>query len=254
MWGENNPSHVDRYMAEGRFGSQRNTSNNYQSSTYSGGVTAKGSHDLIVRYYNIASRNAGNHKYKKAIKYYRKILKIDSSDAGAWNNMGLSYKELGKCEEAFTCFEKTISLDAKNTIIDKKLKAIPFYNLAGVYDKLKNYEKAKLYYNKCLELYPEHVESLNNLGTGYMGLHDYENAIKCLDKAIQINPEFPLAWYNKACIESMKHNLITSIEYLKKAFELKRGLIALSIKDEDFKNLNNSQEFQKLLDEFSFRR
>ena len=48
---------------------------------------------------------------------------------------------------------------------------------------------AIIYYDKILNENPRHVSSLNNKGYALSKLKDFENAMKCYDKALKIFPE-----------------------------------------------------------------
>ena len=49
-------------------------------------------------------------KSEEAISSYDKALQIDSGQAEAWFNKGMSLKKLGKAKEATSCVEKSIDL------------------------------------------------------------------------------------------------------------------------------------------------
>ncbi len=59
-------------------------------------------------------------------------------------------------------------------------------------------EDAIPYYDKTIQLNPEHIGAWNNRGIALSRLKRYEEAINCYDKAIEINPNHANAWYNKA--------------------------------------------------------
>jgi len=43
----------------------------------------------------------------------------------------------------------------------------------------------------------EDAQTLITKGNDFLGQGKYEEAIKCYDKAIEIKPDYALAWYNK---------------------------------------------------------
>ncbi|NIM36275.1 MAG: tetratricopeptide repeat protein, partial [Hydrotalea flava] len=49
---------------------------------------------------------------------------------------------------------------------------------------------------KALQLKPNYPEALNNIGSAYIGLHQYNKAIEPLQKAIALKPNFQLAINN----------------------------------------------------------
>ena len=52
-------------------------------------------------------------------------------------------------------------------------------------------------YDKAIEINPEYALAWNNKGEVLFRLDKNEEAMKCYDKAIEINPEYALAWNNK---------------------------------------------------------
>ena len=66
-------------------------------------------------------------KYKKAILYYKKTIKLRPNDAHAYNNMGNAHKEIGDYDRAIECYDNAISL--------KPDYASAHYNLGIVYQK-----------------------------------------------------------------------------------------------------------------------
>jgi tetratricopeptide (TPR) repeat protein len=48
---------------------------------------------------------------EKAIEYNAKALELDPRNAHAWHNMGLTYLESGRPEEAIRCFEEALTIE-----------------------------------------------------------------------------------------------------------------------------------------------
>lgn len=61
-------------------------------------------------------------------------------------------------------------------------------NLAHAYAEAGNLELAEIWVNKALELYPENVGALSNLGGIYLTKKEYSNALKPLEKAFSLEP------------------------------------------------------------------
>jgi len=58
-----------------------------------------------------------------------------------------------------------------------------------------------------------------------------------------------IAWYNKACLESLRNNNEKSIEFLRKAIELDTHLKNDARTEEEFNNVRESKEFKELIGE-----
>jgi tetratricopeptide (TPR) repeat protein len=75
----------------------------------------------------------------------------------------------------------------------------PVLKLKGVaLLNLGNYEEAIKCYDKAIEIEPNNAEAWNNKGIVLGRLSNYEEAIACYDKAIELNPTDGRAWYNRA--------------------------------------------------------
>lgn len=87
-----------------------------------------------------------------------------------------------------------------------------YYKGVGMYDVYKGdkaYQKRDLqkaieYYNKGLELYPEHYDAWYNLGNIYVVYEDYYSAVDAYEHAIEHNAHFTLARMNLGIISTEK--------------------------------------------------
>src|SRR5207302_1785345 len=112
--------------------------------------------------------------------------RIDPSDAGAHNNLGVLYFQKGLLEDAIGEFSRALELDPKMQVAQRNLE-IAYHN-SGYYDRrvaeLRELEKA-------VELNPDnaHAHYLMAFVLGDMGRH--QEARSASKRAIQLNP--PLA-------------------------------------------------------------
>jgi tetratricopeptide (TPR) repeat protein len=83
-------------------------------------------------------------------------------------------------------------------------------------------EQAITHFQAAVDVYPEYYEALNQLGSLQFTLYkDHENAIKNLNKAIRIKPDYPPPYFNLGYIHSRIGELDLSVEYYNKMLELK---------------------------------
>ena len=73
---------------------------------------------------------------------------------------------------------------------NKSLTTEETFNLA-----VKNHQEGKTdiaqdLYNQILKIDPNHSSALNNIGTIFQGLREYQKAKECYEKAIEINPSY----------------------------------------------------------------
>jgi len=76
------------------------------------------------------------------------------------------------------------------------IKADVWSKLAFQLEKAGNYEQAKEYYQKAIDLDPDKYEAYTNLGLIYVSEGEYEKAIKCYQKTIKLIPDDWRCYYN----------------------------------------------------------
>jgi tetratricopeptide (TPR) repeat protein len=81
---------------------------------------------------------------------------------------------------------------------DTKGNADTYYRAGEGYYKMEKYDQAITYYDKAIELNPNHALAYYNRGGAYVEIHQYRKAIADYDRAIELNPNHALAYYNRA--------------------------------------------------------
>ncbi len=79
---------------------------------------------------------------------------------------------------------------------NKSLTIEEIFDLAVQKHQSNNLQDAQNYYQKILELDPNHVNAHNNLGVIFQGLGENQKAKDCFEKAIEINPNYADAYWN----------------------------------------------------------
>lgn len=79
-----------------------------------------------------------------------------------------------------------------------------------------------------------------------VGRHD--EALKAVDKAIELKPDYADARYNRACVYSMKGEKEKAFSDLKRAIGLDKSYKEKAKKDEDFKNLWEDKDFKRIVE------
>ena len=156
---------------------------------------------------------------KEALTCYQKIIRIDTSLAGPYYNMGIILKRLGRIEEAVECYKKAILL---------KPDYVQAYNNLGiVYKDRKQYEKAIKMFMKAKEIQPDHQNSYYNLALIKKEQGLDEEASEIFLKVLELNPEHTEAKYNaeRTCNElgikfNEKGNYKLALKYFKIFTEL----------------------------------
>src|SRR5690606_8349057 len=75
-------------------------------------------------------------------------------------------------------------------------------------------------YEKVLEIEPNNVEALNNLGVSFNNAYNYKKAIEALDKAVKLAPKFALPYANLGNSYNLLNNLDLALDNANKAITL----------------------------------
>ncbi len=69
--------------------------------------------DKITKLYDKAFDLADKNNHEECIKYYNKIIEINSNEFKAWRGKGLAFSALEKEDEAIICFDKALEIKLK---------------------------------------------------------------------------------------------------------------------------------------------
>ena len=187
--------------------------------------------DYVQAYTNLGVLYKDNEKYENAIKMFTKAKDLQPNHQNSYYNLALIKNEQGLSEEAIELFFKVLELNSEHN--DAKIYAtricnelgiklheegkyksaikyfklltvlhpsasFGFYNMGNTYLELEDFENAKPFFIKTLEMEPKHEMALANLGETYRKLGKIEKSLSCHNKAIKINPENPKNYYNIA--------------------------------------------------------
>lgn len=94
-------------------------------------------------------------------------------------------------------------------------------NLSNVYIALNDHEKAKQHLHQALRLDPHHAESYNNLGRLFYKENLLSDAIPFFEKALRINPDYWEAHYNLAHSLTKKNQASQAMVHYQEALRLK---------------------------------
>jgi len=116
--------------------------------------------------------------------------------------------------EAKRCLTRALQIDPNNEQARKILAAMPklleamrgsmsedWYNKGNSFFRSGRLEDASRCYDEALKLNPLCVEAWTNKGSCLTDSGKFEDALQCFNKALQINPQYALTWFNKGVAE-----------------------------------------------------
>lgn len=132
------------------------------------------------------------HDEEKALEYYRKSLWLklngasDESVSAAYNNIGLSYKNLGRYDSAFYYYELALQYAMNSGL--PMVKFNPLLNIANLYKRQGNMKAAEQEYLRILDMsdsisVKQQVNIYTSLGTLYNEMGDFKKSLYHLEKS-----------------------------------------------------------------------
>ena len=170
-------------------------------------------------------------KNEKALKCFDKAIPLlPEFAATVWNFKGITFTRLENAEEAMKCFDKAIELSGDPY-------PAPWIGKATILSILGNTEEAIKCLDKGIKMtddYPDcrymttvginedtqDYQALAWYNKGVMLLDGSEEALKCFDKAVELDPEFVDAWLNKGYTLHHLGKREESIVCIRKVLEL----------------------------------
>jgi tetratricopeptide (TPR) repeat protein len=123
-------------------------------------------------------------EYNQAIKEFEMAILINPENSLVFNNLGTVYKLQGNFDAAIACYQQALKFD--------RWFSAAYGNLAVVYAIL-NDNRAEYYFNKALEISPNDVSMIFNLGLYYFENGRKDLAYKYFLKVLKLEPTHKLA-------------------------------------------------------------
>ena len=135
-------------------------------------------------------------KVEKSIEEFQTLLRLDPS-ARSFAFLGLSYRRLGRFDEARKYFEQGLKKDPKN--------ASCLYNLGYIEEHQGNYLAAEHFFQESLRANPEDPEALLELANLRIKNKKFEEAALLLRKYVRVSPTPTPGYYKLAMVERTLH-------------------------------------------------
>ena len=148
---------------------------------------------------NIWARSENNNA---AMECFDKSLELHPNHTVAWISKGSLLGKMGKHEEAIKCFEKAAELDPKMLDDIKSSLSLMIPAMTDDVYGCKTWTEIKLKIERMIpagtkEKTTRIPEAVFQEGDDLVNSGKHKEAIKCYDKAIEMDPKNARAWYNK---------------------------------------------------------
>lgn len=204
----------------------------------------KRENDYMVEGHKAFDKN----RHTKAIQNFELALQYDSLNEEAWRNVGLSYLNSGQPDKALNALNKAVEINPNSHIaqsylavyyqrqnnlqkaadyykmaIENKINySFPYIQLGNIYMASNMFADALNYYENGLQRVGRlDPQILTSMGTCYLQLRDYNNAINYLSTAINQDPNYGDAYYNLGVTYSQMGDELNAQKYLQLAQQLR---------------------------------
>ena len=176
---------------------------------------------------------------EEAIECYNKALELNPRDKCVLINKCITLHKIGRFDEELKCIDKGLEIYPMDAEF-WKFKSRTFYDLSKFDDVL-------VCINKALEIEPENYGFLGNKAVTLHKLGRTDDALECIDKALKINQKDAGLWYQKGRITE---DFNEGIKCFDKALEFDPDLVeALCDKGSNLSNIGEYDEAMKIFDE-----
>jgi tetratricopeptide (TPR) repeat protein len=131
--------------------------------------------------------------FEKSAASYDKALEQEPNNTVLWNNKGKALANLGRIEDAISCFDKSLAIDTSNPE-SLNLKAIAFSQ------GLNKYDEAIAIFDQILQANPSYFDAWIGKGMALANEGSLSGSLECFEKATQIKPGDPSGWNNKGVV------------------------------------------------------
>ncbi len=166
-------------------------------------------------YFKKAVKHLNEGSYSKAILAYNMAIKGNSGNILARINRGIAYYYDYQFERAFSDLDEAIN------VINPYLNYAKAYHFRGqIYAKQGNLNQAVSDYNKAIDINPDDPIQYFNRGQAYKWKHQLELALSDYSKAIELYPTYVSAYIYRAFIYDTKNEFDLAVADLEKAIEI----------------------------------
>lgn len=145
-----------------------------------------------------------------------------------------------RLENLVSEYRRVIKLDPSNALAYLKLGNIFFFEMNDL-------GQAQGMYSKVLEIDPDNKLGHNNLGVVFLKQNSFDRAETEFRAALEIDPAYADAQYNRACLSARRGQKIEAMARLLRAAQLDPAVHLWAANDEDLRSLKDMPEFKRFI-------
>jgi Flp pilus assembly protein TadD len=179
------------------------------------------------------------HGLEFAAAEYQQALELEADYPDAQLNLGLTYADLGRMDEAMAAIRRAIELDPKDPLARQEL--------AGLLMEEGDHRAAITLLKDVTRLEPGNFEAWVDLGICYAQKGFFEEAERAYDKAAGLREDDLTLLYNRAALHARRGQKAEAIALLTKALSMDRKRVLAWLRaDPMFMSLAGDPEFEAL--------
>ena len=141
---------------------------------------------------------ASDGAYNEAIACFKRAIVIDKENYLLWFNLGVTYRDAGKLEDAENALEMAFKIAPEKEDVGETYATLCLMQ--------KKFEKVFQICTETLDFNPVNPHLWNLLGVTEFQSENYEEASSYFEQAVSINPYYLDALYNLRDTYSVLHN------------------------------------------------
>ncbi|MHC6178415.1 tetratricopeptide repeat protein [Clostridium sp. JNZ X4-2] len=156
-------------------------------------------------------------------------------------------EEYKEAQKSFSNKQYSKAIDKADEIINQNNKFYKAYNIKGIalcYSN--NYEEGMKNIDKALQLNPNFGYARFNKALAYELYGRYDDALNWYDKDLEVE-KYIWSYYGKASIYGRRGDVSNTVKFLKTAIDMSPDIKSIAGEEKDFDPVKNSREFQDLI-------
>jgi tetratricopeptide (TPR) repeat protein len=166
---------------------------------------------IAVAQVAIGMVNAAARQHTDAIGRFQAALRLDPRDSAAYRELAVSYVALGRIDEAEATLRRAVEINPNDWL--------NLTNLASFCRDHQRYREAQSWFEQVRVLTPDSPLVYRNLGAVRAELGDYDNAVKDFDQSVSLQPTAP-AYSNLGTAYILLHRYLEAIPVLERAIRI----------------------------------
>jgi serine/threonine protein kinase/Flp pilus assembly protein TadD len=188
-----------------------------------------------------------SNKYEEAEKEFEAALRLDPKLFDGYYFYGRACFQQGKLEEAARLFEQASQVHPEDYQAPILVSAA-YMGLKRTAEAMNAHRRGVRLAEKHLELHPDDVRALCLGATSLVPLGEHDRAAEWAGRALAIDPEEPAVLYNVACVYALESRFEEALDCLEKAIQHGYRHKEWIEHDSDMDPIRNHPRFQKLLE------